>query len=105
MDENQITANLEEAASGTVATEIAGGEEKGETISGAEAPAALETAAVEEKMTEDDLDNTVRRIKTGDRITGRVIRVDKEGVMVDIGYKSEGVIPAEELSHLRFEHP
>ncbi|MCL5036101.1 MAG: 30S ribosomal protein S1, partial [Chloroflexi bacterium] len=42
---------------------------------------------------------------TGDRITGRVIRVDKEGVMVDIGYKSEGVIPAEELSHLRFEHP
>src|SRR6476619_5800143 len=30
--------------------------------------------------------------------TGRVVRVDKDEVLVDIGYKSEGVIPLSELS-------
>lgn len=33
----------------------------------------------------------------GDRIKGRVASVSEDGVMVDIGYKTEGVIPKEEL--------
>jgi small subunit ribosomal protein S1 len=31
-------------------------------------------------------------------VTGHVVRIDKDEVLVDIGYKSEGVIPANELS-------
>ena len=31
-------------------------------------------------------------------VSGRVVRIDKDEVLVDIGYKSEGVIPANELS-------
>ena len=31
-------------------------------------------------------------------VTGNVVRIDKDEVLVDIGYKSEGVIPANELS-------
>jgi small subunit ribosomal protein S1 len=31
-------------------------------------------------------------------VTGRVVRIDKDEVLVDIGYKSEGVIPSNELS-------
>jgi small subunit ribosomal protein S1 len=34
----------------------------------------------------------------GDIVTGTVVRVDKDEVLVDIGYKSEGVVPANELS-------
>ncbi|MGI8593674.1 MAG: 30S ribosomal protein S1 [Solirubrobacteraceae bacterium] len=34
----------------------------------------------------------------GDVVTGSVVRIDKDEVLVDIGYKSEGVIPANELS-------
>lgn len=34
----------------------------------------------------------------GDIVTGIVVRVDKDEVLVDIGYKSEGVVPANELS-------
>ena len=34
----------------------------------------------------------------GDVVTGRVVRIDKDEVLVDIGYKSEGVIPSNELS-------
>ncbi len=31
-------------------------------------------------------------------VTGKVVRIDKDEVLVDIGYKSEGVIPSNELS-------
>ncbi len=34
----------------------------------------------------------------GDVVNGQVVRIDKDEVLVDIGYKSEGVIPSNELS-------
>ncbi len=34
----------------------------------------------------------------GDVVNGKVVRIDKDEVLVDIGYKSEGVIPSDELS-------
>src|SRR4051794_21713646 len=34
----------------------------------------------------------------GDVVNGRVVRIDKDEVLVDIGYKAEGVIPSNELS-------
>ena len=34
----------------------------------------------------------------GDVVSGKVVRIDKDEVLVDIGYKAEGVIPANELS-------
>jgi small subunit ribosomal protein S1 len=41
---------------------------------------------------------TFRSIEEGEVVTGHVVRIDKDEVLVDIGYKSEGVIPANELS-------
>ena len=43
-------------------------------------------------------DSTILLFSEGDVVTGRVVRVDKDEVLVDIGYKSEGVIPLAELS-------
>jgi small subunit ribosomal protein S1 len=43
-------------------------------------------------------DATFRTIEEGEVVTGHVVRIDKDEVLVDIGYKSEGVIPANELS-------
>jgi small subunit ribosomal protein S1 len=43
-------------------------------------------------------DATFRTIEEGEVVTGHVVRIDKDEVLVDIGYKSEGVIPAGELS-------
>ena len=43
-------------------------------------------------------DLTIPIFSEGDVVTGRVVRVDKDEVLVDIGYKSEGVIPLPELS-------
>ena len=43
-------------------------------------------------------DATMVLFEEGDVVTGQVVRIDKDEVLVDIGYKSEGVIPAHELS-------
>src|SRR5215218_5079866 len=43
-------------------------------------------------------DATLVPFEEGDVVTGNVVRIDKDEVLVDIGYKSEGVIPANELS-------
>jgi small subunit ribosomal protein S1 len=43
-------------------------------------------------------DATLRHFDEGDVVTGRVVRIDNDEVLVDIGYKSEGVIPSNELS-------
>src|SRR6202046_3532945 len=43
-------------------------------------------------------DATVHPFQEGDVVTGHVVRIDNDEVLVDIGYKSEGVIPAGELS-------
>jgi small subunit ribosomal protein S1 len=37
-------------------------------------------------------------VKEGEVVNGEVVRIDKDEVLVDIGYKSEGVIPSNELS-------
>ena len=43
-------------------------------------------------------DATMRPFEEGEVVTGHVVRIDHDEVLVDIGYKSEGVIPANELS-------
>jgi small subunit ribosomal protein S1 len=41
---------------------------------------------------------TMVAFEEGDVVKGKVVRIDKDEVLVDIGYKSEGVIPSNELS-------
>src|SRR6266436_3713339 len=43
-------------------------------------------------------DATITPFEEGDVVTGKVVRIDRDEVLVDIGYKSEGVIPSHELS-------
>ena len=48
---------------------------------------------------------TIKPINEGEVVSGEVVRIDKDEVLVDIGYKSEGVIPATELSIRRSVDP
>src|SRR5947207_9765928 len=52
-----------------------------------------------------DYDSTFPTINEGEVVHGTVVRVDKDEVLVDIGYKSEGVIPVAELSIRRSVNP
>src|ERR1044072_7672249 len=50
-------------------------------------------------------DATITPFEEGDVGTGQVVRIDKDEVLVDIGYKSEGVIPSHELSIRKSVNP
>ncbi|MDA8355252.1 MAG: 30S ribosomal protein S1 [Actinomycetota bacterium] len=59
------------------------------------------------RITEDDLagqpleelmGDTIVEFDDGDVVEGTVVKIDRDEVLLDIGFKSEGVIPARELS-------
>ena len=76
------------------------------------APAGMGTFAADgtyipRSITEDDLGGmsmdeaytaTMVEVEDGQIVEGTVVKVDRDEVLLDIGYKSEGVIPARELS-------
>ena len=47
---------------------------------------------------EDAIDGTMVSVEDGQLVEGTVVKVDRDEVLLDIGYKSEGVIPSRELS-------
>ncbi len=44
------------------------------------------------------VDSTIKYFNDGDLVTGTVVKIDRDEVLLDIGYKTEGVIPSKELS-------
>jgi small subunit ribosomal protein S1 len=66
----------------------------------------VEEAYTLRQITEDDLsggfadaiDATMVEVEDGQLVEGTVVKIDKDEVLLDIGYKSEGVIPSRELS-------
>ncbi len=49
--------------------------------------------------------SSVVTVEEGTMVTGHVVRIDNDEVLVDIGFKSEGVIPSRELSIRNDAHP
>ncbi|MEZ5229537.1 MAG: S1 RNA-binding domain-containing protein [Acidimicrobiales bacterium] len=72
----------------------------------AEMPASSAGAYVPRQIIENDLvgslddayTNSMVSVEDGQMVTGTIVRVDRDEVLLDIGYKSEGVIPSRELS-------
>ncbi|MEY3399804.1 MAG: hypothetical protein RLZZ486_272, partial [Actinomycetota bacterium] len=44
------------------------------------------------------IEGTIKNFNDGDLVSGVVVQVDRDEVLLDIGYKTEGVIPSRELS-------
>ncbi|NMA54594.1 MAG: bifunctional 4-hydroxy-3-methylbut-2-enyl diphosphate reductase/30S ribosomal protein S1 [Firmicutes bacterium] len=58
-----------------------------------------------EQTVEELYASSLLTLQEGQVVTGKVVRVDSDGVLVDVGYKSEGLIPLAELSDLPFSRP
>ncbi|HEX2267620.1 MAG TPA: S1 RNA-binding domain-containing protein, partial [Actinomycetota bacterium] len=54
-------------------------------------------SVAQDDLTPDELvraiEESLKDFKDGDFVEGTVVKVDRDEVLVDIGYKSEGVIP------------
>ena len=44
------------------------------------------------------VEKTIKVFNDGDLVSGQVVKIDHDEVLLDIGYKTEGVIPSRELS-------
>lgn len=83
-----------------------------EAVATAEAPVetAVEKEAAPESMealmaSHDAYEDSFRELKRGEFLTGHVIQINDDGVMVDVGYKTEGFIPLNQLTHRRDADP
>lgn len=48
----------------------------------------------------EDFEKSFKTLRSGEFLTGRVVKVDDgEGIYVDVGYKTEGLIPLSQISH------
>jgi len=68
-----------------------------EATAGAAAPAAALPDLTPEELIA-AMESSFRDFKDGDIVEGEVVKIDRDEVLLDIGYKSEGVIPSKELS-------
>ncbi len=102
-EENSIEVNEDQ-------TEIVETEEQEAQVDANEQTETEETEAVEEteeveeeigSMDDfmDEIDHSMKRINRGDVVTGTIITVNEDEVIVNIGYIADGVIPKEELIH------
>jgi small subunit ribosomal protein S1 len=66
------------------------------------AKASTEQVAINDIGTAEDflaaVDKTIKYFNDGDIVEGTIVKVDRDEVLLDIGYKTEGVIPSRELS-------
>ncbi|MDO8683761.1 MAG: 30S ribosomal protein S1 [Armatimonadota bacterium] len=67
-------------------------------------PAARPTQK-EDGTSQVDYSRTFRTLTEGDVVDGVVVHIDREGVLVDVGAKSEGIIRPHELSRSAVQNP
>ncbi len=67
----------------------------------ASAPAAPKRE--EPAMSQSDYESMFKELSEGDVVVGTVVHIDKDGVLVDVGSKSEGIIRLNELSREPFD--
>ncbi len=89
--------------------EVKGEQEIAETDQQEDAEKTKEVA--EETEEESDIDefnysdNDIANLKKGQKVTGTVVEINDDGVYVDVGYKTDGFIPKDELNHRSIKDP
>src|SRR5436853_5948406 len=72
------------------------------TVDDPTAARGIAQVAINDIGTADDfmaaIEGTIKEFNDGDIVEGVIVRVDRDEVLLDIGYKTEGVIPSRELS-------
>ncbi len=96
-EQEAMTPPQDAAAQGAVATT-----EREESANGSRSGDLMDGASLMEEFLSDPT-NDYQTLKYGDVMDGVIMHIDRDELLVDIGSKSEGVIPAREFSSLTDE--
>src|SRR5437762_14063327 len=66
-------------------------------VKGANSSVTENTKTEFEKLLEESLSF---KFEQGDIVTGNVVRIERDGILVDVGGKSEGFVPIKEVSNI-----
>ncbi|MCE2531553.1 MAG: 30S ribosomal protein S1 [Acidimicrobiia bacterium] len=94
-----------EAAEATEAPEAAPADPAGDEFSEAYEPREIAVNDLDDEALAAAYSESVVTVEEGTMVVGRVVRIDNDEVLIDIGFKSEGVIPSRELSIRNDAHP
>ena len=79
--------------------------ERGPPLSEIQNPSVFSLDTVSDEEMNSLVDGTITDFDEGDLVTGTVVKIEHDEVLLDIGYKSEGVIPVRELSIRKDANP
>ena len=68
-------------------------------------PTVIDATEISDEEMNALIDGTINPFDEGDLVTGTIVKLDRDEVLLDIGLKSEGVIPVRELSIRRDVDP
>ena len=68
-------------------------------------PTVIDATEISDEEMNALIDGTINPFDEGDLVTGTIVKLDRDEVLLDIGFKSEGVIPVRELSIRRDVDP
>ena len=61
-------------------------------------PDVIDFSDISDEQMEQMIDGTLTEFDEGDLVNGTIVKIERDEVLVDIGFKSEGVVPSRELS-------
>ena len=71
---------------------------KGSVLTEIKNPSVIDFTDITDEQFNEMIDGTLTEFDEGDLVDGTIVKIERDEVLVDIGFKSEGVIPVRELS-------
>ncbi len=71
---------------------------KGSVLTEIKNPDVIDFSDISDEQFNEMIDGTLTEFDEGDLVDGTIVKIERDEVLVDIGFKSEGVIPVRELS-------
>lgn len=96
-DTSEVSSETADTETDTPETDIVS-EQTTETVQADSETSDEQTDAMTQESLEEAYDNSLKAFTDGEIVKGNVVDVSRDEVMIDIGFKSEGYIPADEFA-------
>lgn len=96
-DTSEVSSETADTETDTPETDIVS-EQTTETVQADSETSDEQTNAMTQESLEEAYDNSLKAFTDGEIVKGNVVDVSRDEVMIDIGFKSEGYIPADEFA-------